>query len=50
MMAIAQHPRPSIRGTLPAKERARKAALARWRRVKLKAPEHSGSGGERGMV
>jgi hypothetical protein len=35
MMELAQLPRPSIRGTLAAKERARKAALARWRQVAL---------------
>jgi hypothetical protein len=33
MMELAQLPRPSIRGTLAAKERARKAALARWRQT-----------------
>jgi len=35
MAEIAQRPRPSIRGTLAAKERARKAVLARWRRVRV---------------
>jgi hypothetical protein len=32
--AKAQRPRPSIRGTPEARERARRAALARWRRSK----------------
>jgi hypothetical protein len=38
MVEIAQRPRPAIRGTEAAKERGRKAALARWRKVK-EAPE-----------
>jgi hypothetical protein len=34
MQLVAQRPRPSIRGTPVAKERARKAARARWARAK----------------
>jgi hypothetical protein len=39
MAVIARRPRPSIRGTLAAKERARKAALARWRRARVATDE-----------
>jgi hypothetical protein len=34
MQNIAQRPRPKVKGTEAAKEHARKAALARWRKAK----------------
>jgi hypothetical protein len=32
MQEVARNPRPSIRGTPEAKERGRRAAIARWNR------------------